>query len=271
MVSSRPDGHGPYVVDSLLRALSVLGDVAEKGYAVTLAEIVKELTLPKSTIYRYLRTLVASGYLNYDYQTDTYDVGTTFLTVARSAEVLDRLRRAARPEIERIAGQFGRTANLGVLERGCVVYLDMVETRRYPEMKARIGARHAVHATALGKAILASLPKEERSFWLKRPLGEQTIRTITDRSKLERELALVAARGYAIDTEENEPGAMCIGVPIVSHAGYPIAAMSSDDFDPPARGRAFENRDRRVAQVGDGGIDGVRRIALARLSAHARR
>lgn len=226
MTSPKQEKQEPYVVDSLKRALFVLDEVAERGHAVTLAEIVREAALPKSTVYRYLRTFVASGYLTYDSETDTYDVGARFLTVARAAEVLERLRRAARPEIERIANLFGRTVNLGVLERGSVVYLDMVETRQYPEVKARIGTRHPVHATALGKAILAYLPEEQLSHWLDQPLGEQTIRTITDRAKLGRELDLVASRGYAIDTEENEDGAMCAGVPIISRTGYPIAAIS---------------------------------------------
>jgi len=223
---TKPQTDSRYVVEALSRALSVLGSVAEKGYDVSLAEIVKELDLPKATAYRYLQTLVASGYLEQRIDGNTYNVGPQFLAVARTAEVLDRLRRAARPEIVRLAAKFGRTANLGILAEDGVVYLDMVETRRHPDVKARVGVHDCLHATALGKAILAHLPDEEREARLNGPLSEQTIKTITDQTRLRCELEAVRARGYATDREENEDGAMCVGAPILCGPGYPIAAMS---------------------------------------------
>lgn len=215
-----------YVVEALVRALSVLGTVAEKGYDVSLAEVVKDLNLPKATAYRYLRTLVASGYLEQREGQHSYGVGPRFLAVARTAEVLDRLRRAAHPEIVRLADHFGRTANLGILADGGVAYLDMVETRRYPDVKARVGAQDALHSTALGKSILAHLPEDEQDARLGTPLSEQTIKTITNRARLRQELEAVRARGYALDQEENEDGAMCVGVPILCGPAYPVAAMS---------------------------------------------
>lgn len=224
--ATKPQTDSRYVVEALARALSVLGSVAEKGYDVSLAEVVKELDLPKATAYRYLQTLVSSGYLEQRIDGNTYNVGPQFLTVARTAEVLDRLRRAARPEIVRLAERFGRTANLGILSDSGVVYLDMVETRRHPDVKARVGAHDSLHATALGKAILAHLPEEEREARIRRPLREQTIKTITDQARLRGELDAVKARGYATDREENEDGAMCVGAPILCGPGYPVAAMS---------------------------------------------
>ncbi len=226
MATADKENRASYRVNSLSRALSVLGSVVEKGYDITLAEVVKEVGLPKATAFRYLQTLVASGYLSRNGGTDTYGVGPRFLTIARESEFLRRLRRASRPEIERVAALFGQTVNLGVLADDGIVYLDMVESRRYPEIKARVGGHDALHATALGKAILAHLPVNERSYWLGRPLTEKTIRTITSRTELERELALVLRRGYAVDTQENEDEAMCVGVPILCGPGYPVAAMS---------------------------------------------
>ena len=226
MASADEEKHAPYRVHSLSRALAVLDSVVGKGYDISLAEIVKELQLPKATAFRYLQTLVASGYLCRNGSTNTYAVGPRFLEVSRESEFLRRLRTASRPEIERVAALFGQTVNLGVLADGGIVYLDMVESRRYPEIKARVGGHDALHATALGKAILAHLPANERSYWLCQPLTEKTIRTITSRAKLERELLLVSERGYAVDTQENEDEAMCVGVPILCGPDYPVAAMS---------------------------------------------
>lgn len=226
MASANKDNCSPYRVNSLFKALAVLGSVVENGYDTTLAEVARELRLPKSTAFRYLQTLVASGFVCRHQDSDTYSVGPKFSALARRSEALCRLKTAARPEIERVAALFGQTVNLGILEDGGIVYLDMVESRRCPEIKARVGRQDAVHATALGKAIIAHLPESERRLWLDKPLAEKTLRTITNRSRLERELTLVSERGYAVDTGENEDDAMCVGVPILCGPGYPVAAMS---------------------------------------------
>ena len=226
MASANKDNCSSYRVNSVSKALDVLGCVVENGYDTTLAEVARELRLPKPTAFRYLQTLVASGYVSRHQGANTYSVGPKFSALARRSEVLRRLKMASRPEIERVAALFGQTVNLGILEDGGIVYLDMVELRRYPEIKARVGSQDAVHATALGKAIIAHLPESERRLWLDKPLAEKTMRTITDRSRFERELTLVSKRGYAVDTGENEVDAMCVGVPILCGPGYPVAAMS---------------------------------------------
>lgn len=236
----------PYVVDSLLRSLDVLGRVVEKGYDASLAEIVAEVGMPKSTVFRYLRSLSAAGYVLHNPATDRYQAGPRFLLLARRAEFFDRLRRAVRPEMERIFQRFGQTTNLGVLEGGRIVYLDIVEKRRPPEMKARIGSKDSLHSTALGKAILAYLPEDERSQLLRNPLTEFTFHTITSRKQLDRELSDVAGRGYSLDDGENEDGTMCVGVPILCGPKYPVAAVS---LSIPIRPRARVSLEQVIPQL----------------------
>jgi DNA-binding IclR family transcriptional regulator len=221
-----PTTRSPYVLDSLLRSFEVLSSVAEKGYAVSLAELVAEVGLPKSTVFRYLRSLAAVGFVDHDRTIDRYRAGPRFIMLARRAEFFDRLRRAAKPEMDGLFARFGQTTNLGVLEGGRIVYLDIIEKRHAPEMKARIGSQDSLHSTALGKAILAHLPKEEQAALMDGPLSEFTFRTITSRGNLMRDLAKVAGRGYALDEEENEDATMCVGVPILCGPRYPVAAIS---------------------------------------------
>lgn len=223
--AASPD-RAPYVVDSLVRSLEVFRRVVEKGYDISLAELVAEVGMPKSTVFRYLRSLAAAGYVSHNEATDRYQAGPRFLLLARRAEFFNRLRRAARPEMESIVAKFGQTTNLGVLEGGRILYLDIVEKRHAPEMKARIGSKDSLHSTALGKAILAHLPVNEQDALLNGPLNEFTYRTITSRKQLMRALAQVVSRGYALDEEENEDTTMCVGVPILCGPKYPIAAIS---------------------------------------------
>ena len=83
------------------------------------------------------------------------------------------------------------------------------------------------HATSLGKAMLAFLPDEEveRIAETSR-LPKRTANTIDSLSQLWPELGMIRERGYAIDEEENEAGARCVGVPIFDHQGNVVAALS---------------------------------------------
>jgi IclR family acetate operon transcriptional repressor len=92
-------------------------------------------------------------------------------------------------------------------------------------MAARIGARDLVHSTALGKAILAFLPDEQREPFLTHPLAARTGQTITSTQRLRVELDTIRTEGVARETGENEPDARCVGAPVFDRNGI-CAALS---------------------------------------------
>jgi DNA-binding IclR family transcriptional regulator len=83
-----------------------------------------------------------------------------------------------------------------------------------------------VHATAVGKALLAFQPEEEISRIIARGLPASAPNTVVDGEALQRELALVRARSYAVDDEESEVGLLSIAAPIRSDSASVIAAIS---------------------------------------------
>ena len=89
-----------------------------------------------------------------------------------------------------------------------------------------IGTRWPAHATSTGKTILAFLSDEERDLALPRVLPQVTPRTLTDRSALERDLARVRERGYALSQEELESGFVAVGAPVYAADGRVAAAIS---------------------------------------------
>lgn len=215
-----------YIVQPVFKALKVLELVAEKGHDVSLTEVATELKLPKTTVFRYLQTLTAASFLRHDAQKDRYGVGGRFRSLARIDKSLHGLRTLAMPEMSRLLELFNETINLAIVSEGHVVYVEMLEAKRTLRMQARLGDRHPMHSTSLGKAILAFLPEEKRKTMLTVPLDLKTINTVTDRAALMRQLADIRRRGYAIETGENEDGSMCIGVPIFDEDAYPVAALS---------------------------------------------
>ena len=85
-----------------------------------------------------------------------------------------------------------------------------------------------IHATALGKSILAFLePGEARRILTAKPLRRYTDHTFTSVDVLLRNLERkVRLRGYAIDNQETEIGARCVAAPIFDSKGRPLAAIS---------------------------------------------
>jgi IclR family transcriptional regulator, KDG regulon repressor len=223
-VSSSADSG--YIVGPVLKALKVLDAVAQKGHPVSLTVISTELDLPKTSTFRYLRTLSAAGFLAYDAVADRYSVGPRFRTLANADNGIRHLRDRALPILEDMNRAFNETVNLGVLSGTEIVYIVILEPARGARMQARVGRRDPLHSTALGKAILSSLPEAERGRLISSTLPQRTFRTITHYEAVMRQLRAVEASGVAIDAGENEDGIMCVGTPIRHQSGYPLAAIS---------------------------------------------
>lgn len=215
-----------YIVQPVVKALQVLEYVARQGRKVSLTETVHELKLPKTTVFRYLQTLSAASFLEHDLMRDRYSAGPRFRALAQVDRDLQGLRDVAQPEMRRLADMFRETVNLAVLSQSEVVYIDILEPPRPLRAQARVGHRHPVHSTSLGKAIAAHLPDADVEPLCGAALPAMTMKTLTDGRSFRRQVDDIRRRGYAIEVGENEDGLMCIGVPILDRSGYPVAAMS---------------------------------------------
>jgi IclR family acetate operon transcriptional repressor len=117
--------------------------------------------------------------------------------------------------LEKLRNHFGETINLGVLDGGRVVYLEVMESPKAMRLSARRGDHDFIHSSALGKAIAAELHEAAIARILEiEGLPRLTSRTITDPDAYLNALAAVRERGYATDFGEAEEGASCVAVSI---------------------------------------------------------
>jgi IclR family acetate operon transcriptional repressor len=245
-----------YLVQPIMKALKMLEAIGERGHDVTLTEIAESLRMPKTTAFRYLRTLAAAGFVRHDAVHDRYGVGSRVRMFAQADKSLHRLRQIAVPVMERLGQTFNETVNLAIASGFHVVYIEMIEANRPLRMQARIGERHPINATALGKAILAFLPEGERAAIIDGPLAEMTTRTIRSAATLRRQLRDVQRNGYAVEAGETEEGLGCVGVPILDEQSYPLAAIS---LSAPER-RLQGVRDAAIARLRDGAAEIAHRL-----------
>jgi IclR family transcriptional regulator, acetate operon repressor len=197
------------------RALAMLEAVAQAAEGLSNAEISRKLNIPKSSASYILRTLETQGYLRRDAESGKYRVGLKILSLSRGALGGRDVRGIALPIMRHLTKQTGLTCHLAVLDGPDAVYIEKVEPEGFIRMDTWVGRRMCVHATSVGKAIVAHIPQPQLEQILHQSgMERRTPKTITTQPRLLKELEKIRAQGYAIDDEENNLGARCVAAPI---------------------------------------------------------
>lgn len=213
-----------YVVKPVFKALQVLIVLGNERRPLTLTEICHRVRLPKTTVFRYLQTMTQCGFVTHDRYEDMYQLGTRLFELGQLAGQQLRIRDIALPIMAALRDRFNETVNLGILNGHDVVYVEMVESRHSLRMQATLGSRDPAYSTALGKAMLAYLDDPARH--LPPRLAQRTVSTMHTKASVLASLARAREQGYALDDQENEDGARCIGAPIFEYPGRVVAAIS---------------------------------------------
>lgn len=221
-VDRSPDDVG--VLVKTIDILEVLGGQDE----ITVAELCRASGVKKAAAYRILNTLERRGYVRRgDDDVRHYSLGPALRTLAQRANAPGDLLAAARPALRSLWEQFGETVNLGVMSGDRIVYLDILESDQGLRTTVEVGASDDLHATALGKAMLAAMPTSEARLILSRiDRPAKTPLTLTSLPDLLARLDAIRTAGYSLDDEENEMGARCVAAVVSDRKGRPIGAMS---------------------------------------------
>lgn len=218
-------GSGP--VQSLSRALALLEALAEADAGMLLTELAQQVGLAPSTTHRLLSTLHQNRYVDVDEERGLWFIGVQAFTVGNAFLANRDFVSIARPFMRRLMEQSGESVNLAILDDGEAVFLSQVECREMMRMLARLGSRVPMHASAVGKALLAALPRSEIDAILtQRGLDRYTANTILTTTDLRRSLEKIRNAGYAIDDEEHAVGLRCAAATIHDEHGEPVAAIS---------------------------------------------
>ncbi|GAA3767348.1 IclR family transcriptional regulator [Microbacterium kribbense] len=209
---------------SVGRALELLQHLAAGPRS--LDECAQRLGVHKTTVLRLLQTLAEQGFVSHD-ERHRYRLGRTVFALASAALEQWDVRGIARPHLERLGAATGQTVHLAAHEAGQVVYIDKIEARSGIRMYSRIGLTAPVHATAVGKVLLAAMPGPAREQAARGILYTRfTDRTITTAADYLAELNRVRAEGFAHDWREHESFVNCVAAPIRDGSGAVVAAVS---------------------------------------------
>ena len=184
-------------VQSLVRALGIINQLAAADEGMTLTRIAECVGLPPSTAHRLLTTLEQERYVHFDHERRLWSVGVqAFMTGAAFLRTRD-LVGIARPYMRALMNESTETVNLAIEDENEAIYLAQVECRQMMRALARPGARVPLYCSSVGKALLCATPDGDLAEALQRQaMRRVTEKTIVNRTALRDELALTRERGF---------------------------------------------------------------------------
>ncbi|MEU2348758.1 IclR family transcriptional regulator [Modestobacter sp. NPDC049651] len=218
-----PDAPVTTSVDNALRLLQLVGE----RQALRVAEAADLLGVARSTAHRLLTSLRHRGFVAQDRPNGAYRPGPALYEIGLAAVSRIDIRRVARPVLDRLRETTQETASLAVLEGSTVRFVDCAESLRSVRVGNRTGIVRQAHASAVGKAILASLSDAElaRRYPDEELPPATTAAALTSTSGLRAELEGIRAQGYALNWEESADGVCAISVALRDTAGQPLAGL----------------------------------------------
>jgi DNA-binding IclR family transcriptional regulator len=222
-VEKDPNTYNVRAVERAMQILSAFdGEHMDRG----VSEIAQVTGLHKATVHRIMITLLNGGFLERAPDGERFRLGVRVVELGLGALRGLDLRQAAFPYMEQLVERFDETCDLGIFDRGMVLYVEVVHSKHSLTIAARVGRRLPAYCTASGRVFLAFLPPEVVEPVLSEPLRPCTEKTTTSLAQLQEELEATRQRGYAIDDEEFEKGIRAVSAPIRDIDGNVIAALS---------------------------------------------
>jgi DNA-binding IclR family transcriptional regulator len=215
-----------YKVRAVERAMHILGSFNGRHPERGASEIAQATGLHKATTYRIIMTLLNGGFLERTPDGESFRLGLRLVELGLGALRDLDFRKAAYPYMEQLVERFQETCDLGIFDRGQVLYVEVVNSEQPLTIAARVGRHLPAHCTASGRIFMAFLPPEVVEPILNAPLEACTEKSITSPARLREELEATRQRGYALDNEEFEVGIRAVSAPIRDIDGNLIAALS---------------------------------------------
>ena len=212
---------------ALQKGFALLEHLIAADRALTLAELVAGMDMPKATVHRLLINLEAAQLLKRDLTGKRYVPGDRLTRFSLRAVVFSARMSPVLAILERLVAEIGESVNLGVLDGSSVAYVQRVECNWPLRTHLSAGSRVPLHCTATGKLFLALMPTARKAALLDEiEFRAYAPNTITDRKRLDQELARIRDERLAVNNEEFMVGAIGLSVPLIGIDGEMIAGLA---------------------------------------------
>lgn len=210
-----------------IRNILVLELLARRKCAITPAEIIDELKLPKATVHRLLVYLEEQGFIIKNFDGKSYLPGLRLREMAIGVMHSTLGNLASKNILQWLNQRIEETCNLAVPDHDAMIYIDRVETHWPLRIALHIGSRVPLHATAAGKLALSQLSELMFEKYISTSaMTAYTPKTITDKERFSEEIIQIKQLGYATDQEEFIEGMIAVAVPVFNKQNEFCATLS---------------------------------------------
>jgi DNA-binding IclR family transcriptional regulator len=206
------------------KVMAILHAFSADDHGLTLAELQRRTGLAKGTLHRIAGDLVTAGLL--DRVDGEFQLGSHLFELGMLASVERTLIEVATPFMEDLYERTHEVVHLGIREGTEVVYVAKVAGHKGARTPTRVGGRMPLHATAIGKVLLAHSPQDLWVAVLSGPLERLTPRTLTAPGRLRTQLDQIVQQGVSFEFEESTLGVVCVAAPVLDAEDRPVAAIS---------------------------------------------
>jgi DNA-binding IclR family transcriptional regulator len=203
-------------IQVIARSSAIMRALGAHPHGLSLAAIAQKVDLPRSTVQRIVNALESELLVEAMGPNGGFRLGPALgqLIYLTQFDIISEVH----PHLENLSGQFKETAALGCRAGVMINAIDRVIAERVLRIVIPIGASAPLCASALGKALLASMPDDVLDHVLSAPMQMLTPKTLS-LPALKKELAQIRRDGFAIDVEEYEEGTSSAAVAIETYMG----------------------------------------------------
>lgn len=216
---------------SVLRAMALLTELGNHPAGITAAELATITGLPRPTVFRILQTLAYKGMAVRNDK--RFSLGLEIARLGRIADPYRGLRPQIQVFVESLAAELGEATAYSVVEGASELNLIAEAQGSYMISTAMgyIGKDLPLHASAMGKILLADLSDDQVITLLPNVLEPYLPGTITSRDELLNELKEIRDLDYATLDNEFEEGLFAIAVPVRDRSGHLIGIFAVSGLD----------------------------------------
>ncbi|GAA4025069.1 IclR family transcriptional regulator [Streptomyces plumbiresistens] len=207
------------------KVVEVLAAFAGNQSELSLAELHRRTGLPSSTAHRLAQDLLREGILERSPDGD-YRIGLRLWEIATRSVRGPGMREIAMPYLQNLYEATQQHVQLAVLDGSQALIVEKISGPRAAPTVGRVGGRLPLHASGVGKAILAYAPQELQERILTSPLHLYTPHTLTSPKELRAALAQIRRDRTAYCREELTLGALSSAAPISTPESSTVAAVS---------------------------------------------
>ncbi|WP_407526303.1 IclR family transcriptional regulator domain-containing protein [Methylobacterium oryzisoli] len=220
------DEHGPDFSEALARGLRIIAAFGAERPRMTLADVAREVDLPRATVRRALFTLGCLGFVKSDGR--LFQLTPKVLSLAAAYLASNGLSAMLQQAVEQIAAQLSESCSAAILDGEDVVFIARAGPTRLLGVGVDVGYRIPAYCSSMGRVLLGGLDAPDLAAFLDRirpaPL---TPHTLVDRTSLAAAIHRDRERGYSLVDQEAEVGYRSLAVPVRRYDGRIVCALNA--------------------------------------------